>query len=339
MLYGCEKEFGGTFFDKFEDVKSIKHVTIPLKENNFFSRVSNIYINEDKLILSDESEEFYFSIYDLRKRAIVSKTGRKGQGPNEIVGLPQSVSVMNRNNFFFYEIERKKIFDVKISESNNSLLTERKINIKGKYFEIQPLSNNRYIAVGLIEEGRYALINSLGDEISYHFDYPAFKGDEKFSNFHKAMAFQGRLLSRPDGNRFVFTATTSELLEILKINKDNSIVKVYDFKGVFADFIPEGDGKNTISAAIKRTSKVCFINSCCTNRYIYILYSGRIIENNFLNAFKGNIVYVIDWNGNPVARYNLDIDVKCIAVSADDKTLYAIAEQDDTNLVKFKLNH
>ncbi|MBW6481034.1 MAG: TolB-like 6-bladed beta-propeller domain-containing protein, partial [Bacteroidales bacterium] len=34
-------------------------------------------------------------------------------------------------------------------------------------------------------------------------------------------------------------------------------------------------------------------------------------------------IYVYDWNGNPIRKLNFDRQIEGIAVSKDDKTLYA----------------
>ncbi|HBG41549.1 MAG TPA: hypothetical protein DDW85_09065 [Porphyromonadaceae bacterium] len=202
---------------------------------------------------------------------------------------------------------------------------------------IVPLISGKYVALGLFENGRYLLLDNAGKEISYNFDYPKFEGEESFTNAHKAMAFQGKIMNRPDGRRFFFACSNSELFQIFQI-KNNKIGSIYDFQGEFATFVPEGDGHQKIAAGVSRDSKTKFIDAYCTQKYIYLLYSNRLIRENINKAFYANIILVYDWNGKAIKRYNLDIDVNNIAVNEDDNMIYASDNESFTSMVKFEIN-
>ena len=52
---------------------------------------------------------------------------------------------------------------------------------------------------------------------------------------------------------------------------------------------------------------------------------------------QGTIIYVFDWNGNAVKKYELNIPVTLISVDDEDKVLYAFSNMPDPELIKFKL--
>jgi len=141
---------------------------------------------------------------------------------------------------------------------------------------------------------------------------------------------------RPDGKRFFFTCEDSEVFEIIEITQNNKLNKVFEFHGELGNFKPEGDGINSISAAIDRNSKTKFIDSYCTQDYIYLLYSNKVIGNNTYNAYLAKTVLVFDWDGNPVKLLNLDMDVSNIAIHENDRYMYAYSN-DTEQLVKFTL--
>ena len=283
---------------------------------------------------------YFFSLIDLNQNTIVSKCVKRGQGPNEVFGMPTPITIVDKNNFCFYDPNKRKVFNVNFSNNKDPHISQNnKFKTKTRSMDLLQILNGKFVAIGLFDKGRYLVMDSLGNELSYNFDYPVIKNETQLSNAHKAMAFQGVFKRKPTGDKLVFAAQTSQLIEILQIDIRGEMKMKFQWHGVFGKYTPYGDGKKDTSAAISNESSVEFLNTYATNDYIYLLYSGRIIGNDIVNAYKAKTIFVIDWDGHPVMRYNLDIDVKYFAVSDDDKILYAIAEQDDTNLVKFKIDH
>src|SRR5690606_2836991 len=76
-------------------------------------------------------------------------------------------------------------------------------------------------------------------------------------------------------------------------------------------------------SVMERTEKTrfAFVTGSVTNKYIYLLYSGKL--NLVVNPNFGRIIYVYDWDGNPIKEIVLDRDIMSLTVSEDDKTLYA----------------
>lgn len=339
LLISCseKKPFS---LDSFTYIKNIKHEKVILKQGSYFSKVIDLFLINNKMLVYDVDENYYFSLLDLKEKCIVQKAGKKGQGPDEIISYPHSITKTNDRIWQFYDINKKRIFNINFSKSDSISINENKIfKTKESIFNILPTINKNFVSIGGYEKGRYLLLNSTGKEISYFYNYPKLKNETMFSNRHKAMAFQGSFVKRPDGKRFIFAARSSEVIEIIEITKENQLMKIFEWHGNMGTYTPDGDGKKSVSAGVSQNSKSIFRNVCSTQNYIYLLYSGHFYYESYAKVETGNTIYVMNWEGKPVARYNLDIDVKCIAVSDDDKILYAIAEQDDTNLVKFKIDH
>jgi hypothetical protein len=56
-----------------------------------------------------------------------------------------------------------------------------------------------------------------------------------------------------------------------------------------------------------------------------------------MSCFQGNLIRVYDWEGNLVKKLQLDIDIKQMAVSKNNRKIYAIADLPDPVLVVFEL--
>jgi len=195
-----------------------------------------------------------------------------------------------------------------------------------------PVSTERYIAMGVFEEGRYLLLGQHGEKISFNFDFPAPTDGTRFTTpVQQFSAFRGILQGRPNRNAFFFAAMTSEIFEIMEVDKNDNLHKIFSFHGEMARFVLDGGG-----VATRRESKIVFSSAASTNNYIYLLYSNKAIGDNINNAFHSNQVLVFDWSGNPVTRLLLDIEVSQIAVSENDEYLFAYANELE-KLVRFDL--
>ena len=69
---------------------------------------------------------------------------------------------------------------------------------------------------------------------------------------------------------------------------------------------------------------------------MYTLYSGRSLKEHGLKCFQSNLIHVYDWEGKLVKKLQLDIDVKQMAVTKDNRKIYAIADLPDPVLVVFE---
>lgn len=74
-----------------------------------------------------------------------------------------------------------------------------------------------------------------------------------------------------------------------------------------------------------------FLDVAVTEEYIYLLASlKRFCDDNYN---KGQEVYRYSWDGTPDKHFQLALPTSSIAVSADDKTLYAIKNESDYDAV------
>ena len=71
------------------------------------------------------------------------------------------------------------------------------------------------------------------------------------------------------------------------------------------------------------------------------MYSGKKI--NYLSpydALQSNKIYVFDWEGNPIKRFELDKEVRSIAIDEKNNILYAgaIDKEGELSLIKYNLD-
>ena len=329
-----EKSHG--FEMRFEKIKSLDYESFDVKNDEFYSKIYKLLIYNNQIIAYDYNNEYFFSKTNIQNNTL-NRFGKLGQGPNEIVMMPSTLTVFD-NNFYFYSSTQNSLFSVNI-EQGGSYIPEKVVDFDPaeKIISVIPVAYKNYIALGGFMNGRYLLLDQAGKSISSFYDYPEFDYSREITNLHKALAFQGHLMRRPDGKRFFFAGRDSEIIEILEVKENNKIVKIFDFQGKIASFNFDGDGVNYTASSINKKSKIFFVDANCTQKYIYLLYATKVIGDNLSNALESSKVFVLDWNGNPMYSLHLNIDVSYIAIDENDEIIYAYNSKNE-ELVTFKIN-
>lgn len=334
LFSSCQQEKKETLLDSFTIERNLSHTVI---EKDSFWKVNNIIKNGDHIILHEEDGSNNLSVYDLNERKIINRFGKRGNGPNELLSPPLSIIPLSEERIMWLDQNRKAVYEAIYSQPEPLFTKKLDLKEKGYYlFEIIPLVNHFYAGIGSIEEGRYMVLDSIGNKLSVWFDYPP--DEQHAESMHKALAYQGGLIQHPDRTRFFFHCYDSEILEIVTIKEDGSLTKVNDVHYDYVSYVPQKD-QRYISSAVKKESKACFISASATSNYIYLLYSGRVIGDGVFTAYRSNIIFVYDWEGNPVVRYNLDMDVNYISADENDKGIYGFSNDPETMLVYFELNN
>ena len=78
-----------------------------------------------------------------------------------------------------------------------------------------------------------------------------------------------------------------------------------------------------------------FYDICTSNEFIFAI----LIGNKEPRPFK-NLISVFDWNGEPVIRFETDLNIYNICYNEGDNMIYAVAatEEYDYILVKFDIS-
>jgi hypothetical protein len=88
-------------------------------------------------------------------------------------------------------------------------------------------------------------------------------------------------------------------------------------------------------------AKFEFMSVATSEDHIYILYSGKKPASNTrddrVSAALTNIIYVLDWNGNPLKRYQIDKYLRSIAIDGKTNTLYGSSYEENPSLISYKL--
>ena len=279
------------------------------------------------------SGDYTFHIYDIKNDREIGKYKNFGRGPGEFIS-PFSLDKIDHHSIGVYDINGSAYFQVSIdSLINHDHYYPRKIfdlsAQKKRLLAFLPIDQHCFVALGTFDNGKYAFY--IDNELqSYSYHYPE-DGHDNIGDALKATVYQGKLRKNPDQDKFVYVNSSSPVFEILEKSED-ALKLVY--KKIFGvpDYVLSKNGHPTK----KRENLMGFVSSAVGHKYIYLLYSGRSYAEKGMDAYLGNQILVIDWNGNYVNSYLSDYDLKVIAISDDEEKLYAIVNDPEPKYIVYQ---
>jgi len=294
---------------------------VPKLMGNFFS----LRVQDSIAILGSLSNDYFYSLVDLKNKKLVKRFGKKGKGPNELQ-MPFSMTISKGYFSFFDQKKYKtcKLADL-ISDDIIKFNDEVKLNEDdGSCFFMSSKSNsNTYLATGLFSKGKYSVINQQGNIVSVFGEYMRDEELMQVENTKIGMAYQGEVKRHSKKNKWVWTTISCDLIEVIEQCADNT----YDINR-FVGYLPEfkiKPGKG-IGISPNHDIPLGILHHAITDEYIYVLYSGKSInDHGGASAFEANIIYVFDWKLNPICSYLLDQHIKCFSVTEDNKAIYSVA--------------
>lgn len=195
------------------------------------------------------------------------------------------------------------------------------------YYNIQPIAELKAIGNGAFHSDyKIQQIDLATGTEDFEFgEYDNVPADIPVAAWKRA--HESLLYLSPDEQYAVTACLLSDQIEIFDLkNRTSKLISgPENFKAEFEAYKDQG-GKDVIQYTDK--TRLAFQDASVTDKYIYLLYSGK--KNKERQSFYGAFVYVFDWDGNPVKKLTLDKSVLSIAASQDDKILYTFDEASRT---------
>ncbi len=323
-----------TFFSKAPHYQITPHILNI--DSLFIGNVWDIVGFDNYLILLDEYDNKYFSLIDIESKKVVKRFGNKGRGPHEMI-FPVYLSIDKENREFLMLLRNpprmiQYSIDSLINKTQNNYteITRFDFNNEAILQATMLFKKRKFVTTGMFHHGRYGIANYNGKLDTIIGDMVVADKHKNISNYNLGQVYQGITKSYHSGNKFVYASLDCDLIEI--VNTDNYSTKR------FYSFFPKIKGSNG-HFGFSRDSRNGYMSLKVTERFIYVIYSGRTYGKYGNKAFGGNKLYVFDWNLNPVCSYSLKHDINCMYVTDDDKTMYSVITLDEPVLVKYDLKH
>ncbi|SIT14379.1 BF3164 family lipoprotein [Belliella pelovolcani] len=322
---------------EFETVEKLKAEYMSIASTHI-NRAYDLLILNDNLIVSDPNSEKHFKIIGLSNEAFLGSFGRIGNGPCEIQ-FPASIQILNESSSVIGVNNRKNFGyrEIFLDENQFNSMKDSCLKDYGKfdynYQKIIKLDEKNLVGTGLFEQ-RFALSSiDNGSIISEFGKYPFEEELSQYDHNVLAMAYQGEIIKHPKKPLFISTSINSFNFDIIALNTDNSL-SVIAQKHYWSPLF-NGVSGNAIQATMTSDNKKGCLSTTVTEKYIYILYSGKSRKEGGVDS---NTILVYDWEGKPVKLIKSDKNLNLIAADAKGKYLIGYHDDGQPNLFKITLN-
>lgn len=294
---------------------------------------SALALSDSILAIVDTQSDSLIHIVNVEKQKYIRKVGVLGQGPTEFTMIT-SLNTSGNGSFGLYDPNKRTFYNMACRIDTVSFSPLFRIDSL-MHYEVRPLANRLYLTTGIYEANRYCLVNSQGKIEKTFGEWPY--RDEKEKNVSgrvKAQAYMGGITVNPSGTKFLSYVATADILSFYQLEKGEAHL-VKESCLTYLDYA-YSDNSNSFRGT-SREAPLTYLAATSTEKYVYLLYSGKNTGKYNLSAFSGNIIYVYTWDGDKVAELKSDKDLQCLCVSPDGKVIYTIANTPEPTLVQISL--
>lgn len=332
LILSCKKGVSET--NTFKDSAKLNHQKVFEDEDLIFRNGEMIYFSIDSslVMVSYKSDSLLLKVNLNNKE--VSHFIPVGNGPEEFVNIILTQKLSD-STLMFMDANSSQLFQLNII--TGEVIKDLKYD-NGRCLTMVK-NDNCYFSTGIFEEGMFGIWKD-NEFVRHVFDYPDDKIDNK-NNASKGLAYQGKLLVNDNLDRLFFCSSLFSYFELFEVNCENIEIKSLkkSYIGEY-EYVPSQD-ENLVFAHPVKGNRQGYIDAVSTNELIYLLYSGRSIEdvgiNNQEETRLANQILVYDWDGNPIIKYETDVDLKNICINNDSNIIYGVAHTPDPEIVYFEI--
>lgn len=280
-----------------------------------------------------------YDVYDNNKE--ICAYGTKGNGPGEFV--QPLLTYACHNELGLNEINKQELAILTVDKMSPELITvHEKKRLKASYqkkkgewtptgYFITKLDSLHYVSLVGVEDGRFfTLSDTLLRPIDYFGESPV---KEELSPISARNRLSGRLATC-DG-KMVFGTTKLPYLVFYEMC-DKKMEKKWNLYYAETGFgVKNGDLLFDKDKAVGP-----LLDLKIDSKYIYVLYMDQLLSDYDYSSVEkstSNKILVFDYNGNNVACFNLGCRIQEMAVLAQGRKMYGLAQEPDFSLVEFTL--
>lgn len=311
-------------------VQSLKHEVL-MGDEYLIGRTRDLNLMNDSIpvVINLKSENVFQVLNHSRKKVL--EIGQVGQGPDDFL-MPFGLSTREKNAFSFYDLNRRRYSTIHLNEDDDSWQVEHHFKSDSLlHIHVLPIRDSLYLGTGMYKNYHLVLLDKHGvfqkglGEIPYRDEE-----ERKVENMIRSDAYQGVLAVSPSGNKVAHVLMKGDMIYFYHIAENGELELKSEQINAYPDYRYD-------SGVLSRGAPMHHLTACATEEYVYTLYSGRNYKEHKDKAFRGNLIRVYDWDGNLVKLLDLDVDVNEIAVTKDNRKIYAIADLPDPVLIAFAL--
>jgi len=316
ILFGCSKS---------DDIKqfNLSHEIIDLNPHYYGKDYQFNISNDTLIVLNGYTFDTLFHVYNLKTNKLIGKFGNVGEAPHQI----------SRPGFFYWKKSQDKIIiadyaslnlkEFEISraltkEEYEPIIIKHPRNLSVAFF--QSLNDSTFVTRQL-DQTDDLLITFNQDEVLDTIGKWYDNGDPiiLFDKFQQYYYVNNK---HPSENKFVASYFSYDIIQIVDGDTGENIIV---------------QGPDKISYKENKNEFLAYRWAETTDSYIYASYIGEFVSGDPNSSQYAQEIHVITWEGEHVARMELDVPIRYSHIDEDDGIIYALADDEDGNFVKFKL--
>lgn len=277
------------------------------------------------LILYNPQKDTLFDVFKLPSLTWIYNKGIKGQGPNDFLELEKRSFTSTPYGFKVFSQYDQKIKEILISDS--TLLINDKNSIKYNIDEIPvngllSVNDSTIIYWGNIDSKNEYILHNNNSKKEFS-PYPHW---DKKSNKNEPPIFKYVKNSTLNQDHSKYISFYGYFKRLRIYNNDGTMIKdILVKKEPFKDEIKENLNERII---------YYYSPPQIANDYIYILCKNSTREENINPELQ-----IWDWDGNPIACYQMDHQISLFTISTIYNKIYAIDGENEGNIYIYDLLH
>jgi len=337
LFMGCAKHSNSIRKknESFPIEKRVDLESIKVKPVLFF--ISDMVILDDELVTLDIKNDVFFQLFNLPDLRYIGPQIHKGDGPLEETLIFPYIENVGKNAFAYRTINKIKIVSHDIIKNRYILLKSYQVPQETEILN-SCLLNNGLCGYNILGKTKQEFIRYDFSSHKIQNFGPSFPSvGFSISDDKKNMLFTKIMVSKADGNRFAALYDKFPLLRVY--DKDGNLLSETEY--INHQVEPVGYSKKEILISDIENTTIDYMRIKATDKYIYGLYSGMTNKQLATSGIDKSAccceIHVWDWNGSPVARFMLDKNVTCFAVSQDDSYMIFSSSLNEDILYKMRI--
>lgn len=308
------------YFTTFESEYSLKH-ELKAFTPHYYGKGTILNFTNNKLFIHDlYSQDSIITVYSTKSFKKLGNIGTYGQEPGHILQPGSLAFSSNKEKLFLVDNAKGHIvgYDIDSALNQSDYLPSTFIPYPSNIFVsfIEHLEKDIFITRQLdintdllIKFKSENIIDTLGKW--YQTDDPIVLMDD-FTQYYYGIS------KHPKKERYVSLYTAYDVIQVTD-STGNSTFTI---------------GPEKISYKDIKNEYVTYSRPYTSDDYIFASYIGE--EFNQLLSFSFSNIHVFDWEGNPIAKFNLDIPLLNFTIDIESRIIYGLADNENRDFVTFK---
>ncbi|RZS98411.1 BF3164 family lipoprotein [Cecembia calidifontis] len=330
FLIGCDsslkyKDIDYTFtLNAIPEIKPLKAMRMDL---GLLLSPVQIFFYDSLLFVSAANQPFNVKVFDTNKdNELIGEIFENGMGPSETLSVFNLI-FLDDGTVWVHDVVstlmKRFLFDIK----GDAILVEEieSLAFMNPILSSVYLRNDQFYTTtqAIVPLSRFLVYSREGDEISGVGNYPDY-GIE-MPPMVAVDVFSGQLISNPQKDKMVLAYEYTDLIELYD-EKANLLKRIHGPHQFVPDFdIGDRSGTPYMKRVFNKTQHA-YKSLAASEELIFLLYAnGKTVKPGEGEAsIHHNKVLAIDWEGNPLAFYELDHAVTSIAVDWEKRIIYGL---------------